>query len=166
VAPAAVEIRATSSGKPEIDPAYGIMFNTSRSGPLSLVAVAREPVGVDVEQLRPLDDAVEMAEVHFAEKERQLMSTVPSASRDETFLALWTRKEAVVKAFGVGLAVPLDSFEVAAAAGAPAGAWHAHLDSAPFVVEQLDAPSGWVAAVSVVGTRLTVRRMDSATLHP
>ncbi len=164
VAPTDIDIRAAAHGKPEIDPGYGVMFNTSRSGGLSLVAVARRHVGVDVERVRTLDDVLQLADGLFSDKERQFLRTVPRAFRNEAFLALWTRKESVVKTFGMGLSVPLDSFEVGDKTAGPDGPWRGQLGRAPFVVEQLDVPSGWVAAVSVAGTRLSIRQMDPATL--
>jgi 4'-phosphopantetheinyl transferase len=164
VVPADIDMRVAAHGKPEIDPGYGVMFNTSRSGGLSLVAVAGRHVGVDVERVRTLDDVLRLADGLFSDQERQFLRTVPGVFRNKAFLALWTRKESVVKTFGMGLSVPLDSFEVGDLAVGPRGPWRGQLGRAPFVVEQLDAPSGWVAAVSVAGTRLSIRQMDPATL--
>jgi 4'-phosphopantetheinyl transferase len=164
VAPAAVAILAASHGKPEVDLASGISFNTSRSGGLSVVAVSAGGVGVDVERLRPIDDADEVADTMFTEAERRLLRSVPPGSRSETFLALWTRKEAVVKAFGMGLSVPLDSFDVC---GPPSGGpepWRGSLGSDPFIGAELDVPAGWVGSVCVIGTRLSLRYADAGSL--
>lgn len=162
IAPADVAFRAGPKGKPELDPALGLSFNTSRSGGLSLVTVARARVGIDVERLRPIDDALQLADGHFTPRERETLLAAPQARRDEAFLALWTRKEAVVKAFGLGLSAPLDAFDVVGASGISPAIWRGHLGSEPFVVTQLDVRPGWVAAVAVVGTTMSVRRMDAA----
>jgi len=163
VSPTAVTVRTASRGKPEVDPTYGIDFNTSRSGGLSVVAVSRGRVGVDIEAMRPIDDALELADGLFTDEERRFLRSAPRATRDDALLELWTRKESVVKAFGAGLSAPLDTFEVSRAGGSR-DAYHGRFGSEPFVVCQLDAPSGWKAAVCVAGTRLTVRRLDPALL--
>lgn len=163
LAPEAAAIEAAANGKPAVDAAFEIEFNASRSGGLSVVAVGRRGagIGVDVEQVRPIDDALQLAHGHFSSAERQYLGTVPDSVRDEAFLALWTRKEAVVKAFGLGLSVPLDSFEVTTASS-PHSMLTGRLGSEPFVVRSMDAPSGWVAAVSVTAAQVTVRRMDTS----
>jgi 4'-phosphopantetheinyl transferase len=119
-------------------------------------------VGVDVEALRPIDDPVELAEGVFTMRERTLLRSVPRASRAEVFLALWTRKESVVKAFGMGLSQPLDAFDLSEAAVGDVRPWHGQLETAPFVVVQLDVPTGWVGAVTVTGSRISVRWMEEA----
>jgi 4'-phosphopantetheinyl transferase len=160
VAPAAVVFEVGPNGKPGLDATSGIAFNTSRSGGLSVVAVSRGHVGIDVERVRPIDDALPLADGLFTKAERRSLGGTPSSARDPAFLALWTRKEAVVKAFGSGLSAPLDSFDVVASDGTQEP-WQGQLGSEPFVVDQLDAPPGWVAAVAVPGTRLTIRPMHA-----
>jgi 4'-phosphopantetheinyl transferase len=166
IAPAAVRIRLGSHGKPEIGPASPFSFNASRSGGLSVVAVALGPVGVDVERLRPVDDALELADALFTERERRLLRAVVDGSRATSFMAMWTRKESVVKAFGVGLSVPLDAFDVTEQARRDAGRWHGQLDGAPFVVAPFAAPSGWIGAVTLTGSQLAVRQMDPSVSLP
>jgi 4'-phosphopantetheinyl transferase len=137
----------------------------SHARELCVIAVSREPsVGVDIECLRPLDDALELAEGLFTKRERRFIQAVPPASRDEAFLALWTRKEAVVKAFGLGLSQPLDTFDVSTASDADGTLWQGQVGSARFIVARLHPPSGWVGAVCVVGAGLSVTSMDASVL--
>ena len=92
-------IRRTASG--------GLFFNLSRARDLCVVAVSPgEEVGVDVEAVRPVDDALSIAKSRFTPAEA---ATIDS---DQSFFALWTRKEAVVKCLGWGLSLPFDVFEV------------------------------------------------------
>jgi 4'-phosphopantetheinyl transferase len=164
--PRAVPLRSGAGGKPELAMDAGIAFNSSRSDRLSIVAVARDPVGVDVERLRPVEGADALAESLFTAAERRLLSSRPSASRDTSFLELWTRKEAVVKAFGGGLSIPLHAFDVTCDEAALHDRSVGRLGSDGFVVERLEAPHGWVASVSVVGMCLAVRYMDAEDQLP
>lgn len=163
--PAQLTMHTSPRGRPAVDPAYGIDFNTSRSGGLSVVAVSRGRVGIDTEAVRPIDDAAGLADGLFTEEEQRSLQAAPRASRDDAFLELWTRKESVVKAFGTGLSAPLDTFEVGAAGDAQDG-YRGRFGAESFVVRQIEAPFGWKVAACVLGTRLTVRRMDPALQGP
>jgi 4'-phosphopantetheinyl transferase len=88
-------------------------FNLSRRDGAAAVAVSMtHEVGVDVETLRPIDDARELAALHFTPIERE------SIGDDAGFLRVWTRKEACMKATGLGLALTPASFECGAQARA------------------------------------------------
>jgi phosphopantetheinyl transferase len=82
--------------------ARGWQFSLSSSGDLVALAVTTGPVGVDVEQCRPHDvDAIGQA--WFSPHEQRWLDDVPDADRQSAFLRIWCRKEAVVKATGVGI---------------------------------------------------------------
>lgn len=150
IAPAEIAIRRTPLGRPELDPRSGISFSVSHADELAVVAVARGcRVGVDVERLRPLDDALEVAETMFAEPEVALLRSVPQSSRAYTFLELWTRKESVVKAVGRGLSAGLDGFSVVEGDGRLAERAHSPLGAWPLTIRTLDPPLGYVGAVAV-----------------
>jgi 4'-phosphopantetheinyl transferase len=100
---AAVDLRF-EYGKPHVAGASGPHFSVSHSGDLTLIAICqRSPIGVDVERLRPVPEAVEIAERFFAPREQQQVRDAPPDERDRAFLTLWTRKEAALKALGWGL---------------------------------------------------------------
>ena len=65
------------------------------------------PVGVDVERLRPLPDRDALARTALSAGERQALDALPAELRDAQLLRFWTRKEAVAKALGTGLATHL-----------------------------------------------------------
>jgi 4'-phosphopantetheinyl transferase len=80
---------------------------------LALVALTRTgEVGIDVEQERPVRDALAIARRLFAPREYAWLRAQSAGEQDPAFLRCWTRKEAVVKAAGAGLRAPLDAFEV------------------------------------------------------
>lgn len=105
--PSAVHLSAGRFGKPLVTGgAGGIHFNVSHSGHVALIALSpRAPVGVDVELLEPVVDADTLTESHFTADERRTFANTPVAARDRVFLQGWTRKEACLKAVGVGLTV-------------------------------------------------------------
>lgn len=108
------DIRLTSgaAGKPElVDGSVG--FNLSHSGGRALVGLARTAaIGVDVEEIRLIPDVLRIARGQFASDEAAALAAQPRQAINAAFFGLWTRKEAVVKALGTGLSLPLDRFSV------------------------------------------------------
>jgi len=91
----------------------GVEFNISHSGGLVLLAATLgTPVGIDLEVPRPGVELQEILERFFSPGEVAEWHRLPASLRSDGFYSLWTRKEAVVKALGRGLSLPLDSFQV------------------------------------------------------
>lgn len=75
----------------------------SHTGGVVAVALSYDcAVGVDVESLREID-AVAMARHWFAASEAEWVNSLSAEQRSRAFLWLWTCKEAIGKAHGVGL---------------------------------------------------------------
>jgi len=97
--------------EPRIDPP--LEFNLSHSAGIALVAICRgRPVGADVEHLRSDADLEALARRFFSPQERESLLALPAEDRQRAFFACWTRKEAYIKALGLGLSIPLDRFDV------------------------------------------------------
>lgn len=120
-APAAIELAYGEKGKPRLahggagGPAGGtdLRFNLSHSVNAAMLAVGRgRELGVDVEAVRPLEDASLLVERFFAPRERRVFSGLEEGERLAAFFTGWTRKEAYVKARGDGLSLPTTEFEV------------------------------------------------------
>ncbi|AEW95936.1 MULTISPECIES: 4'-phosphopantetheinyl transferase family protein [Streptomycetaceae] len=146
-------------GKPVVagPPAgIGLEFNLSHCAELALLALAAGPVGVDVEGFRA-DLAGPAVAGHFHPEERRELDALPPDARAAAVQRCWTRKEAVVKAAGTGLATPLDSFRVplGAAAAAPVAA-----AGRTWYLTHLEPPAEAVGAVAVAfrpaGVRATL----------
>jgi 4'-phosphopantetheinyl transferase len=124
VDPRAVEFVETTYGKPTLAPQHGsadVEFNVSHSGILALYAfTSGRAVGIDVEQIRQVPDADDLAERFFSPTETAALRVLPLDRRSLAFLACWTRKEAFIKALGLGLSCPLDAFDVTIDPDAPA----------------------------------------------
>lgn len=82
-------------------------FNVSHSGDLILLGFhPRRPVGVDVEQLRPVPEWENIARRCLPPEEWDAIGTLPEERREQAFLAAWCRLEARLKARGMGLFGP------------------------------------------------------------
>jgi len=98
-------------GKPLLRGAPRLQFSVTRSDRLALIAVASDDeIGVDLERVRTLPDALPVAQRFFSKEERRHLESLPAHRLDAAFFSYWTRKEAMVKSMGLGLHQPLDSF--------------------------------------------------------
>ncbi len=110
-APQDLEFVIEEGGRPSLN--GGVNYNYSRSEEWGLLAVSRAAVlGADIEAVRMSDDLADVARQHFSVAERSALDTLSGGAWADGFFNCWTRKEAVVKAMGVGLSAPLDSFDV------------------------------------------------------
>jgi 4'-phosphopantetheinyl transferase len=101
-------------GRPVIVPemnAPRLRFSLSHSRGLTACAVTDEAdCGVDVEKIGRIPDPLEFAKSVFNAAEIESLERTERRLRDELFTAVWCLKEAYLKARGLGLSVPLDSF--------------------------------------------------------
>jgi 4'-phosphopantetheinyl transferase len=159
---AAAAVSFVEDGKPQL--ASGALeFNTSHSGTKAMVAVARVPVGVDIERIEPIpeDEFGALVEFVLSPSEAAELMTLPEGERVVAYYRVWTRKEAYVKATGEGISrrplpevvVGVTEPAVIAVAGIPGA------DLARWTI--LDVPTGDDFAASVVvrhpAPRLAVR---------
>jgi 4'-phosphopantetheinyl transferase len=120
--PQAIRFDYSPRGQPKLsDPAVEIEFSLAHSHGLAIIAVTRGVrVGADVERVEPLSDMEQIAASAFSPVERLAWAALPPDDRVAGFYRGWTRKEAYLKAWGDGLAVSLDSFDVSITRGKPA----------------------------------------------
>lgn len=114
IPPAEVALSYEASGKPILHPRHGadLYFNVSHSEALAVYAVTSGGrVGVDVECWRFIPDAEGLVGRFFTPRERDLFLGLPEGERQAAFFRAWTRKEAVLKALGLGVQA-LDRCEV------------------------------------------------------
>src|SRR5262249_43542154 len=98
-----IRFALSPSGKPRLGGTTSLHFNISHSGDLAAYALARVEVGVDIEQLRQIDRPLELAARFFAGSEHSALAALAPNDVSTAFLRCWTRKEAYVKALGVGI---------------------------------------------------------------
>ncbi|MEO5346944.1 MAG: 4'-phosphopantetheinyl transferase superfamily protein [Magnetococcus sp. YQC-9] len=95
-------------GKPAV--AQDIFFNLSHTDGLVVCAVTRSgEIGIDCEKVRPIDlnDFVRL----FSSESWQAIETAPDRLR--AFFDAWTQREAVLKADGCGLSLPMERLRMA-----------------------------------------------------
>lgn len=119
--PSSLRFCYSALGKPSLIETHTgapLSFNVSHSDELALIAVTRgRAVGVDVEGMREIDEADGIAEHYFCAPERDELRSSQGRSTTALFLTYWTRKEAVLKATGDGLSMPLDRVDVSGVPG-------------------------------------------------
>lgn len=100
--------------------ATGILFNTSQSHEVALLAVSRDhEIGVDVEHVRSVSEFESLSRRFFMEAEVQSIMTWSPQDRLRAFFWIWTGKEAILKACGIGIATGLRRATIEIAANGP-----------------------------------------------
>jgi 4'-phosphopantetheinyl transferase len=155
VDPCEVPFSQTARGKPRLagpDPA-AVCFNVSHSHGLALFALTgRCEVGVDLEHVRPFSDEMGLAERFFTPREAAALRALDACGRRETFFRLWTRKEAYLKAHGLGLSFGLERVEVSHTPEDPAHIVHIDGDrraAACWSLRTLAPAPGYVGALAL-----------------
>jgi 4'-phosphopantetheinyl transferase len=153
IAPRDVELVFGPQGKPALRPPAAIAFNVSHSGQVAMFAFTRGcPLGIDVEQVRPVPDMQAIARRFFSAEEALELSQLPGAAeRERAFFLCWTRKEAYVKAMGTGLSTPLDGFRVTLRPGESPrliGVGHRPTAMEDWTLHHLEPAPGYVAALA------------------
>jgi 4'-phosphopantetheinyl transferase len=111
VEPDAVVVARGPFGRPYL-PASSIRVSVSHSGPLMLIAIADgRPLGCDIEQAIPRADLLAIADHCFTRAEFARLEALAPHEQVAAFYDCWTRKEAYLKAVGIGMSLPMNSFE-------------------------------------------------------
>lgn len=102
--PSSLEITCIPGEKPRLLGEDALAFSYSHTEGLGAVAFARDAaLGLDIERPDSARDYAGIAQRFFDAEEQAEFFAAPQDQQNETFLRLWTRKEAVFKAAGVGL---------------------------------------------------------------
>lgn len=93
-----------ASGKPSLFDRDDVHFNISHSADLGLFAFSPDrPVGVDVENERPVRRLLDVAQRFMSEDELRTLADTPAEKRNSAFLRSWVIREARLKAEGKGV---------------------------------------------------------------
>jgi 4'-phosphopantetheinyl transferase len=148
-------------GKPSLND-HKLEFNLSNSGDFALIAVTLErKVGVDVERIRSDMEFESIASRYFSQGEVSEFLTLHPEQRVAGFFTCWTRKEAYIKAQGLGLSLPLESFDVSLIPNESAILRATRPDpqeAASWTLLSLDVASGYASVVAVEGAALSLSK--------
>jgi 4'-phosphopantetheinyl transferase len=114
--PLDIEISAGQHGKPSAmirDHRVPVEFSVSHSENHGLIALSTEgAVGIDVEEMKPRQNFSSIAQSVFTLDEQECLAQTSGEDTMRCFYRIWTLKEAVVKAIGMGLPFGLESFSI------------------------------------------------------
>jgi 4'-phosphopantetheinyl transferase len=113
-------LRYGGFGKPCLAGVPEVRFSISHSGRTACVAVGADgEIGVDIECGAHVDDGAVMRRF-FSAREADALASMPSGLRRRAFSEAWTRREAVLKAVGIGLGVDAEAFSLSVPPTPPA----------------------------------------------
>lgn len=119
IGPSEIEFGEGKHHKPTLSfPAANLLFNISHSGEAIAIGILNQnrvnatqiDFGVDIEQFKNNRDHRVIAKYYFSERERFYLN---QDSNHQQFYVYWTRKEALLKASGIGLLGDIQQLEVA-----------------------------------------------------
>ena len=105
IKPKSIRIAVSESGKPFISD-FDLTFSLSRTKNMFAFVIGKHDqiIGIDIEQIKPVIDFKNISLNYFSLEEHQWISSFKNAEdQKRTFFEIWTRKEALLKALGVGL---------------------------------------------------------------
>lgn len=169
--PQLLKLQARANGKMEMKAGANmadLRFNVSHSADLALIAVTTAgPVGVDIERKRAIWRMESLARFSFSQSELSSWQQVPPEDRAGVFLAVWTRKEAFLKATGRGLGLGhrLGTFDVTVLPEMPAAVMSIEGDrdaGREWSMASLCPADGYVGAVAVCCPAFDLRLLRKA----
>ena len=154
----------------ELETEPRIEFNLSHSDRLALLAInSTYAIGVDLEFCREIPETDSLVRRFFSQSEQAAYFSIEDHLRTEAFYRGWTRKEAVIKAMGLGLKVPLEQFDVPLTHSED---WHAArfkealsiVDS--FYLRQLPLEDGFIGALAIASSDAAKEKLPKVELKP
>lgn len=158
--PATLRFHYNRYGKPALaetfeGDAISITFSLSHSRGLALYAITRgRPIGIDLEYVDTEVAYERIAEHLFSLREVDALRALPPQMRREAFFRCWTRKEAYLKARGVGLSLALSQFDVSVYPRRPAANFataEQSQDMASWSLQDLTIEPDYVASLAREG---------------
>ena len=98
-------LKYSENGKPVAD---NLFFNVSHAGDYVVGVSSDCDVGCDIEKI--IDAPIEIAEHYFNQSEIEYIKS--ESDKNKAYFTLWTLKESYMKMTGMGMSLPLDSFEI------------------------------------------------------
>jgi len=148
----------TSHGKPVLAANSGydaFRFNLSHSDAFALYAVTLDRnIGIDIERVREDIDVEQIARRYFSQDEISSLKRIHKNKRFEVFFKYWTRKEAFIKATGLGISFPMERCDVSLISGrglSPITLPNDNREHPHWYGQDLFPGPGYAAAIAVEG---------------
>jgi Phosphopantetheinyl transferase len=141
--PENVVLHRGERGKPHLP--GGPEFNLSHSAGLVCLAVASQPVGLDIERAGRRGSFAALASKFFTPAEQRRISAAPPGRQNELFLRHWVGKEASVKLSGEGIFRGLRHVEIV---GGPGGGFSGLYRGRPVYLLEFRPAPGYLAALA------------------
>jgi len=111
--PEEIAFRYESGGKPALAGIAGWQFNVSHSRDLAAIAISHyDALGIDVEIIEPNFPRNDVAPDVLANDELADLAALPVSGQPAHFFQLWTLKEALLKAVGIGFSTEPRSIRI------------------------------------------------------
>lgn len=150
-----------SFGKPFLKTEdYSLRFNVSHSRGRALFAIAHnQEVGIDIEAIDERVEILKTARRVFSPVEVYNLEALPVHLQTDAFFRGWTRKEALLKAFGEGFALKKDLASFSDLSGKSTMAINTHevRDICDWTVMSLPSRFGFKSALAAKGSVRTIR---------
>lgn len=162
--PNQIKMAYQTFGKPFLVEFPNLFFNVSHSKDIALLAFTYiGEIGVDVEQVDKDIKVDRLAKNFFSPVEVPVILGSSPAEKPIAFFKAWTRKEAVIKAHGKGLSLPLRQFGVNIRPDLPVSLLHMDWDPTALASWQLFSftpAADYLGAIALMGRPKAVRFLD------
>ncbi len=155
-----IEIRTERNGKPYLAQ-RSIEFNLSHTDELTAIAVCRSPVGVDVERVRQVGQPLSAL---IGREDAETIAHLGQSERQVAFFQCWARKEALLKAAGMGLPENLERVSVGVWPNSEIVSSIAEIKAWRWRVLDLHVPEGFAGAVACKADEAEVAYRDVRAL--
>ena len=167
--PGKVKFEYGDRGKPRLSRMLNssLEFNVSHSQNYALYGfIYNYPIGVDLEYLREMKDALKIAKRFFSLREYKAIAPLPARQQQKVFFKIWTAKEAYLKAIGTGLAGSIAHTEISLddAESPYLRAVKGEIEAASWTL-RLCVPANNYVAVVAVPTRITQVQINFWNWH-
>lgn len=113
LSPSKIKFYTNKHGKPFLKYYQNIQFNMSYSNDIICYAFTlSHPIGVDVEWQNTVLDIDSVADLALTPAEKKFFTDLKAEKKSLTFYEIWAKKEALIKAMGLGLSYPIDTIDI------------------------------------------------------
>ncbi len=107
-----ITFRFGKNGKPFLVQDHGLQFNISHTTGCAVLAFCHNhEIGIDIEMTRRNTDFEGVARKVFTRREQEMLMPLTKSEKRKLFFQLWTAKESLMKATGLGFSLNPSSVE-------------------------------------------------------